>query len=179
MAPKHPRSRRKVSRRRSSAKAASSAGRTLRFRRTNPVGFFGDTMSMLVPSAIGGLGALGVDVVLALPFVPAQVKTGPMRPVTRVAAAIGLGMLAGMVTSKSTAKQVTAGALTVVMYDTIKSLIATNFPGKIPGVGMYDIPGVGPFEVSPQAPALSYTGAGEQVGMYVSNDGSTVAEYVS
>ncbi len=162
--------------RRTSAVAASNAGRTLRFRRTNPVGFFGDTLNMLVPSAVGGLGALGTDIVLGLPFIPDSIKTGPMRPVARVGAAIGLGMIAGMVTSKTTAKQITAGALTVVMYDTIKAMLAKVAGGKIPGIGTYDIPGVGMYEVQSQ-PSIGYADAGQQVGEYVSGD--TVAEYVS
>lgn len=82
----------------------------------------------LVPAAIGGAGALGVD--LALSYVPLpewfQTQTGKL--VARVAGAIGLGVVAGMVTNRRTAALITSGALTVTAYGAIKEFAAQNFP---------------------------------------------------
>lgn len=169
--------RRSSPKRRTSASAASSAGRTLRFRRKNPVdvGFLSSfTRDTLMPSAIGGAGALGLDVLIAVAPIPDAMKSGPFKPVVRVAGAVALGMLAGFVTSERTAQQVTAGAVTVVLYDTMKAMMAQIAGGKIPGVGVYEIPGVGVYEIdsSPTMTALpgaipsgmGYQASAQQVG---------------
>jgi hypothetical protein len=44
---------------------------------------------------------------------PVAMKTGPMAPVVKIAGALGLGALAGMVTNRRMANQVAAGAVTV------------------------------------------------------------------
>jgi hypothetical protein len=130
----------------------------------------------LVPSAIGGAGALGLDVLLALPFIPDTMKTGPMRPVVRLAGAVALGMVAGMISNRRIAHQVAAGATTVVLYDTMKSYLAQMAGGKIPGIGLYEIPGIGMYEVTPQ-PQLGYTDSGIQVGQSMNADEETMAAY--
>lgn len=159
---------------RTSAVAATAAGRTLRYRRRNPTGgFVRDAMAVIVPSAVGGAGALGLDVLLGVLPLPEAMKMGPMRPVVRVAGAIGLGMLVSMVASKQTATQVASGAMTVVLYDTIKGFLARTGM-KIPGIAMYEIPGIGMYEVEP-APQLGYTDSGQQVGVEMYPD--AVAEY--
>jgi hypothetical protein len=80
-----------------------------------------------------------------------------------------------MVTNKRMGHQVAAGALTVVMYDTIKGFAAKFAGGKVPGIGLYDIPGIGMYEVSPAdalpAPGMGYAESALQVG-------NGVAEYV-
>jgi hypothetical protein len=163
--------------RRSSVAAASAAGRTLRYRRTNPFGrgILGDTFSMLVPAAMGGIGALGTDVLMGVLPLPDTIKTGPFRPVVRIAAAVGLGVVAGMVTSKATAKQFTAGALTVILYDTLKGFLSQTMGGKIPGLSLYEIPGIGMYEVVPPAQIgdMGYKGSGmvtgsDQISAYMS-----------
>lgn len=105
--------------------------RRRRFRiRRNPIGFSiqSFTKDTLIPSAVGAAGALGLDVIMGFLPLPDAVKSGPMRPIVRIAGAIGIGMLAGMVTSRRTAEQVTAGAVTVVLYDLIKGFVQTQFP---------------------------------------------------
>jgi len=125
-------------RRRSSAKVASSAGRKLRQYRRNPdkfslKGFFKQS---LMPSAIGAGGALGLDLVLGYLPIPDTMKTGAMRPIVRIAGAVGIGMLAGMIAGKRTGEQVGAGALTVVLYDTLKGYAKTAMPTlPLSGVG--------------------------------------------
>lgn len=92
----------------------------------------------LMPSAVGAAGALGVDLLLGFLPLPPALKAGPMRPVVRLAGAIGVGMLAGMIASRQTAEQVTAGAVTVVLYDTMKGLLTQMMP-QLP-LGQYDTP---------------------------------------
>lgn len=81
-----------------------------------------------MPAAVGAAGALGLDMLLGFMPLPAAMKTPMMRPVIRIVGAVGIGMLAGMVTNKRIGEQVGAGALTVVLYDTLKGFVQTQFP---------------------------------------------------
>lgn len=85
----------------------------------------------LVPSAVGAAGALGVDLMIgyATPYLPATLTSGPFVPLTKIAGAVALGMLAGMVTKdRGTAEHVTAGAITVVAYQWIRDMAKSQFP---------------------------------------------------
>lgn len=113
---------------------ATMAGRKLRYRRKNPISFVSET---LIPSAIGGAGALGLDVLLGVLPLPATLKASPFFPAVKVAGAIGLGMAAGMVVSKKTANQIAAGAITVTLYNFTKAMLNKATGGKIPGLGEY------------------------------------------
>ena len=154
--------------RRTTKRAASSAGKTLRYRRRrNPIG--GDLKdfvnSQLIPSAIGGGGALLLDVALAVLPIPATLKTGALAPVVRIAGAVGVGMLAGAVTNRRTANQIAAGALTVTMYQIARGFLAKALPpGSVPGLADY--------------PNYA-TYYGEPVGEYVEGYEDGVGEYVS
>lgn len=117
-----------------SARTASDAGRKLRYRRANPIGFVGDTV---IPAAVGGGGALMVDVLLGVLPLPATLKTGAMAPLVKVAAAVGLGYAAKMVVSRKTAEQLAAGAITVTLYNVAKGLLVKAGKGKIPGLSEY------------------------------------------
>lgn len=118
------------------ARVASDAGRKLRYRRRNPIGggFIGDTV---IPAAIGGGGAIAVDVLLGVLPLPASMKTGAMAPLVKVAAAVGLGYAAKMVVSRKTAEQLAAGAITVTLYNVAKGLLVKAGKGKIPGLSEY------------------------------------------
>lgn len=143
--------------RRRARRASSAPVRTRRRRRSNPIGggIVRELQQALVPSAIGGAGALAVDVAMAALPLPEALKTGVARPVARIAAAVGIGAIAGMVTkNRRMGNQVMAGALTVVLYDTIKGALAKVVGGKIPGIGVYDLPGIGVYEVQPAEPML-------------------------
>lgn len=128
--------RRKARRPFTSAAVASDAGRKLRYRRRNPIGsgFIGDT---LIPAALGGGGALAVDVLLGLLALPVMMKTGPMAPIVKVAAAVGLGFAAQTVVSRKTAEQLAAGAITVTLYNVAKAALVKAGKGKIPGLSEY------------------------------------------
>jgi hypothetical protein len=82
----------------------------------------------LLPSAVGGAGALGLDVALAVLPLPESLKSGTMNIVTRIAGAIGIGMLARMVMGPRFGEQAMAGALTVTFYDGFKQALTTYAP---------------------------------------------------
>lgn len=147
---------------------ATRAGRQLRYRRPNPIKGIGNFVSnTLVPSAIGGAGALAVDVAMAMAPLPVAMKTGPMRPVVKIAAAVALGMIAGKVTSRRTGEQVAAGAITVTLYELARTMVAKTGVA-IPGLSEYvsAYPDMGGGSDAPM-PALGYVDSGMQVGEYV------------
>lgn len=159
--------------RRSSRASASHAGRVLRYRRRNPIGGgIGEFFSgQLVPSAIGGGGALLLDVALAVLPIPATMKVGAMAPIVRIAGAVGIGALAGMVTNRKTAQQIAAGALTVTMYQIARGFLARTLPaGSVPGLSappFYDpaLPGgMGEYVGEDGHPQLGYIQSGQFVG---------------
>lgn len=136
---------------------ASQVGRQLRYRRKNPISFVAET---LAPSAIGGAGALGLDILFGVLPLPATLKASPFFPAVKVAGAIGLGMAAGMVVSKKTAGQIAAGAITVTLYNFAKGMLNKASGGKIPGLAEY-ISGDGVVYADGQA---------FQVGEYIDGD---------
>lgn len=110
--------------RRSSRKAASSAGRVLRFRR-NPDGRL---LANLMPTVMGGAGAIVTDIAMGFLPLPEQLKTGMLRPIVKGAAAFGIGMLVSQMVSRRVGNQFTAGALTVVAYDAMRTFLQQNVP---------------------------------------------------
>jgi len=152
-----------------SAVVATRAGRQLRYRRKNPISGFGSFVTgTLMPSAVGGAGALALDVLLGVLPLPAAVKTGPMAPVAKIAGAVGLGYVAGMVVSRRTAEQIAAGALTVTFYNLAKQLLIKVGGGRIPGLADYDVgmypDGVGAYVSGDMPDAIGYPGNAQQVG---------------
>lgn len=143
-----------------SPKAASRAGRALRYRRPNPIAFLTNT---LVPSAVGGAGALALDVVIGVLPLPDNLKTGPMAPLVKIAGAVGLGMLAGKVVGRRVGEQVAAGAITVQLYNFAKAQLIKFGGGKIPGLSMYPDGYLSEYVSGHEMPALGYTDSGMQV----------------
>ena len=120
----------------------------------------------LIPGGIGALGAVGVDIALgyARPYLPAALQGGVMDPVVKIAGAIGVGYVASQVMGRRFGEQAMAGAITVALYDIVKSTIRTAVPGLL---SEYDYMGW----VSPAQQI------GEYVGEYVGMDG--VGDYQS
>lgn len=138
-------------------------GRVTRLRGFSTKSFLSDT---LMPAGIGAAGALGVDVVLgfAHPYLPSFMTTGIGVPLTKIAAAVGLGMAAGMVADRRTGELVMAGGITVVMYNYLRTLLQTNVPSlQLAGVGNY---------MGYAGPALAFP---DRMGMYVSSGGNGAA----
>lgn len=124
-----PRRRRKGALRRHARRFARSvSGSGISMRGINVNQFMKGT---LIPSAVGAAGALGVDLLMgyAAPYLPASMTTGPVVPLTKIAAAIGIGLLAQVATKdRRVSEQVTAGAITVIAYDYIRSMAKAQFP---------------------------------------------------
>lgn len=168
------RSGKKLSLRRHSGWISNPKRRSKRrsFRR-NPIGGFNIKSfanNTLTPSAIGGIGAVGLDVILAMLPLPVAFKTGPMKPVAKIAGAVGIGMIAGMVAGRKFGEQVTAGAVTVTLYEMIKGFVQKTMP-TVP-LSYYD-----------DNDPLSYVQSGEVlqngdgVSAYISDD--TISDYDS
>lgn len=90
----------------------------------------------VLPAAIGGTGALVLDVVMGYlnPYLPTQLQSGWFNLLAKGAAAVGLGMVAGKFLGRSRGHVVMIGALTVTAYSAIRS--ATAGMG-IPGLSGY------------------------------------------
>ena len=152
-------------------------------RRRNPIGIGKFNISSfmkhtLVPSAVGAAGALSLDILLSYLPLPAMLKTPAVRPVIRLAGAVAVGMLAGAIMGRKTGEQVTAGAATVILYDTLKGFLSTAMP-TLPLQGLGD----GDYDDSSYYPAMGYAGAGSNAGIgmgeYVDGMGMYVSQPVS
>lgn len=142
-----------------------------RFGGFNPRTFVNDT---LMPAAIGAGGALALDAALsfAAPYIPAAFNTGIARTGVKLAGAVGIGMLAGMVGGKRLGEQAMAGALIVTAYDFLKPYVA----GMVPGVAGYNMGWVSPaMQVGTYVGSdNAYSGMMPGMGVYV---GETEADY--
>lgn len=119
-------------RRRRSSKAATFKTRSYRKNpRFSGRGIVGQVTGALVPAAIAGAGAVGVDVLLGYLPLSDKFKTGALRHVTRAAGAIALGIGAGLVLKKQTADQIMAGGLTVAAYGAMRDAV-TRFAPSVP-----------------------------------------------
>lgn len=180
-APVRRRRSRRVTRRRAVSTVRHRRRRVTRLRR-NPsraIRFGGRSFSIrgflnnsLIPAGVGAAGALGVDIAMAYvtPMLPASLQTGMLRPVVRIAGAIGVGMAVSAVMGKRHGEEATAGALVVTLYDLLKGYAKANLP-MIP-LSDYDMGWVSP---ALQAGMGAYVGDG--MGAYVSeNEGDYIAQ---
>jgi hypothetical protein len=154
---------RRTSRRKSSARAAPSSARrrTHRRRRSSPGGAIGRTFSRVTnsgvsgllnsaaPAAVGAGAALAIDLAWGYVPIPDSLKTGPLAPVTRIAAAVAIGMLVRAALGKKFGNEAMAGALTVTVFDIAKGYLKnnTNLPlsyygGRVPALS-YNSRGLG------------------------------------
>lgn len=144
----------------SSRRAASHAGRVLRYRRPNPIDFMVNT---LMPSVVGGAGALALDVVVGVLPLPDTLKIGPMAPLVKIAGAVGLGMLGSKMISRRVGEQIAAGAITVQLYNFAKAQLIKLGGGKIPGLSMYPDGYLSEYVSGNEMPSLGYTDSGMRV----------------
>ena len=126
-------------------------------RRRNPIAKGNLLNDAIIPAATGAAGAVGLDVAMGYIPLPDALKTGPARHLVKGAAAIGLGMLASLVTKKSTAKALANGALTVTMHGAMQEAMQRFAPGVqmgqyVDGMGQY-VDGMGYV-----SPAMTYDG---------------------
>jgi len=167
--------------RRRRAVARKSVRRVRRRSRANPkFSIRSIQRQALMPAAIGGVGALALDVAFGMLPIPAQFKTGAMGSVAKLAGAIVLGKIAGKVAGARVGEAVTVGAVTIQAYNLVKGFAQKAMPSLPMGEylsGMY-----GP------NPGLGYTnaaiyGGSQPILPYSGNDAGdapmNVGEYLS
>lgn len=137
-------------------------------------------MNFVAPAAIGGTGALLLDIGLAAIPLPEQFKSGPLNTLAKVGGAMLLGYGVGKVKS-GWGKPVTLGALTVIAYGAIREL-ATRFAPQLPGLSDFPDYQVGYIDPAPQLQGSSAMGAymqpaGGTVGMGAYMEPSQMSGY--
>lgn len=111
-------------------------------RRRNPIGKMGLPSvksvkdNLLVPAAVGAVGAVVIDIVAGYLPLPASMKVGNMRYVSKAAVIIALGVLAGKIVGKKQADMAVVGGLTVMFHGIVKDFAVKNFAGVMPMAGL-------------------------------------------
>lgn len=125
----------------------------------------GSLTKQLVQAGLGGLGAVAVDAGLAavgnLPMFPEALKTGPLKSVSRIVGALGVGWLVGKV-KPAWRTPVTAGALAVTAYFVARDLVA-QFAPQIPLQGYME----GDVQLGYIDPAPALQGTPGSMGAYM------------
>lgn len=138
-------SRKPVARRRSPVKRRRRSVKR-KARRRNPVRARGMVDNQIMPAATNAMGALALDIIWSYLPVPMNIKTGPFKHVAKGLGAIAIGMFAGNIVNRSTARKMSQGALTVVMHDAMREVtqqmlpnvqLSYYSPGMPMGVGEY------------------------------------------
>lgn len=109
-------------------RSAPARRRSFRRKRGGGIAGLGGIMNALMPAAVGGAGALGVDVLFGYLPIPAQFKTGVFAPIAKIGGALAIGWLASNFTTKRTADQIMVGAITVTVYNLAKGWLQTAMP---------------------------------------------------
>jgi hypothetical protein len=87
-------------------------------------------MRLFIPSLIGGAGALALDAAWGYLPVPAAINSNQyLAAGVRLAGAVSIGALVGMVAGKKFGTEVAAGATVVTLYDVVKGWLQTAYPG--------------------------------------------------
>jgi hypothetical protein len=149
-------------------RARSAPARRRRYRR-NPSarGFIGQLTAPLMPAVIGAGGAIANDIAWGFLPLPINLKSGYIGVAGKAVLAVGLGIALSRVIGQSNAKQMTAGALTVLAYQTLGPVVRGALPAA--PVGEY-ISGIG------------YAGAGQvltDMPSSLSNVPDSLREYIS
>lgn len=143
-------------------------------RRRNPIQTRG-IMGLVRQAAVAATGALALDAAWAYLPIPADWKIGALKHAAKGAGAIVLGMLAGKIVTKATAEKMTMGALTVILHDAARDVLATSVPGlKLDGMGYYSagqvVNGLGEYVGASAMPSLAAPTMGEYMGAGISPD---------
>ena len=120
--------------RRRSRRSARTVGRYVRRRASRAGGMITGVVTRdIVPAAIGGAGALALDMLWPhLTFLPEQLQTGPLAPVTRIAGALAIGVVGGMIAGRRFGTMMTIGAMVPTFYDIGKGYLAAAVPTPPP-----------------------------------------------
>lgn len=88
----------------------------------------------IVPAAIGGAGAVGLDILLAYLPLPAALQSGWGNYATKLAGSFGVGYLGGMALGREKGHLITAGALTVSLYTILRALAQQSLGTSVKGL---------------------------------------------
>jgi hypothetical protein len=128
---------RKIRRRKLNPRHRVRAYRARRHHRHNPRFSIGGITRSLIPAAIGGAGAVLVDIGVGylgqVAPIPDFLRTGYGKVALQVAAAFGMGFLASKLVGREKGHAVTLGALTVAAYGLVRNVIKTAAP-TVPGL---------------------------------------------
>lgn len=102
-------------------------------RSRNPFDVKGLTAA-IVPAAIGGAGAVGVDILLAYLPLPATFQSGWGNYLAKIAGSFGVGYLGGMALGREKGHLITAGALTVTAYTILRALAQQSLGTSVKGL---------------------------------------------
>lgn len=143
--------------RRKRAPAVATRRRTRR--RRNPAVNMRSVQNQVMEAGTGALGAIGLGIIQGYLPIPANLKGGLVGTGVKALLAIGMGVVASKVkvVKPATAAKLANGALTVVLYDALKTQIATFAPGLQMGAYIDD------------PDSLGYYGSGYPAG--VAGDG--------
>lgn len=93
-------------------------------------GIGGSLGKMILPAMGIGLGAVGSEMVMGYLPLPANLKTGVMRHITKGGVSIALGLLIGKVLKMPTlGKAFAAGGIAIATHDAVKEAITRGGPG--------------------------------------------------
>lgn len=146
---------RKRRRRKTSTKRKTTAKRAAPKRRRSPVrrrrrvtrakrnparrGVMGMAQQSFMPAVQGSAGAIGLDLLLGYAPLPPALQSGMARHLVKGVGAIALGGVAGMIGSKSMARNMTQGALTVALHGAAREMMQTAMPDIKLGMTDYDM----------------------------------------
>lgn len=88
----------------------------------------------LVPAAIGGAGAVGLDILIAYLPLPAALQSGWGNYATKIAGSFAVGYAGGMALGKEKGHLITAGALTVSLYTILRALAQQSLGTSVKGL---------------------------------------------
>lgn len=161
-----------------------SVARVVRRRKRNPIGgvSFRGVQNQVMDAGVGAAGAIALDIALGYLPIPANFKTGMTAPLIKGAVAIGLGMALSKVVKSSTAQKMTAGALTVMLHDVMRTAVVQYAPAvKLGGFddGYFDDSlnlngyygsGYNPDAMGEYLPDISSSSMGEYLNAYDTDD---------
>ena len=158
MNPRKKTTKRKATRKRAVTRVAKKT--PTRKRRRSPSRSKDIVKGTIMPAAVSGAGAIGLDIVYGKLPIPAALKTGPFKYLVKGVAAIGLGMVAGKVVNKQMADQLSSGALTVVMHQAMAEGVGKVAPSLT----------LSSYEVDEDAALLNEYLVDENMGAYMDNN---------
>lgn len=139
-------------------RSAGTIARFVRRRSSRASGMIGGIVSRdFVPAAIGGAGALALDMLWPhLSFLPAQLQTGAMVPVTRIAGALAIGAVGSMIVNKRFGTMMAIGAMVPTFYDIGKGYLAASLPPPAVPAATVPVNGYAPLGWSSPARLAGY-----------------------